>query len=239
MMAPIKTLDVFPKSMMDEWEKNGIYYMKNNRTGQALPQGPEFLSEIKASGVIWNVERVIKETRTRYLLVHGAEDKDVPLEHSETLKAWAEEEGHAVTLRVIEGAGHTFNTVHPFKCRTPELDAAIEILRDGSVGGRKLLRSAKNVTLPVLRPSRRMSPLSLTARANTHITIPPSNRSPGSCRAFRRYITSCRRNSAVASSFSAVRRKSANAASASRWISWDWKMGTICRAKFLTSAMRP
>jgi predicted alpha/beta hydrolase family esterase len=130
MMAPLKTLDVFPKSMMDEWEKTGVYYMKNNRTGQALPQGPEFLSEIKASTTTWNVERAIKETPLRYLLVHGAEDKDVPIEHSEALKQWAEEAEYDVTLRVIQKAGHTFNTSHPFKCKTPELDVAIETIQD-------------------------------------------------------------------------------------------------------------
>lgn len=133
MMAPIKTLDVFPSAMMEEWEQKGVYQMKNKRTGQDLPQGPEFLSEIKASETKWNVEHALAGTPTRYLFIHGSDDKDVPVEHSEALSGWAEHAGHETTLQVIQGAGHTFNTSHPFKCRTPQLDEVIDTIK-GWVG---------------------------------------------------------------------------------------------------------
>lgn len=129
-IAPIRTLDVFPEEMMREWKKTGIYYMKNNRTGQMLPQGAEFLREILESETDWNVEHAIKSTRTAYLMVHGAEDKDVPVEHSESLVRWAKDAGITAELRIVPAAGHTFNTKHPFQGTTTQLDEALRIVRE-------------------------------------------------------------------------------------------------------------
>lgn len=128
LLAPIKTLNVFPKEMIDKWEENGVYYMKNNRTGQELPQGSEFLSEIKKSDSEWNLEDAIRDVGTRYLIVHGKEDKDVPAEHSETLQDWAEDSGNDVKRHLIENAGHTFNTKHPFEGTTPELEQGLGVV---------------------------------------------------------------------------------------------------------------
>lgn len=124
-LAAIKTLDVFPEPMMEEWKQKGTYPMKNNRTKQQLPQGPEFLSEILASEGEWNVEGAFRQAPTNYLFIHGEQDTDVPLAHSSSLHEWARQEGFTSELQIIEGAGHTFNTSHPFACTTPELDKAL------------------------------------------------------------------------------------------------------------------
>ena len=46
--------------MMEEWKQNKVFYKKNNRTKQLLPQGEEFLSEVLKSDTEWDVEKEIK-----------------------------------------------------------------------------------------------------------------------------------------------------------------------------------
>ncbi len=127
-LAPIKTLQVFPDEMIQQWQKTGVYHLKNNRTGQMLPQGPEFLQEILESDTTWNIEGAIKDTPTRFLMVHGAEDEDVPVQHSEALARWAREVGLQVELQIIPGAGHTFNSSHPFQDTSCQLEDVLEIV---------------------------------------------------------------------------------------------------------------
>jgi pimeloyl-ACP methyl ester carboxylesterase len=128
LLAPVKTLDVWPAEMMRDWEKNGVYPMKNNRTNQELPQGSELLAETKQANDEWSVEQAMRDVHSRFLIIHGANDNDVPFEHSESITRWAREAGNEVQLNVVPNAGHTFNTKHPFQGPTPELEEMLRIV---------------------------------------------------------------------------------------------------------------
>lgn len=126
LVSAVKTLDVWPKSMIKEWENKGIYLMKNNRTKQELPQGKEFLEEIRQANNSWNVQTALKEVTTNFLIIHGEKDEAVPVEHSIILNKWNKQYGHKTILKIIPNGTHTYNTKHPFEGASPELEQMIK-----------------------------------------------------------------------------------------------------------------
>ncbi len=125
LVSTIKSLGRWPADMMKEWEQNGVLYVKNNRTKQELPQGAELLSEVKQSKAAWNIEPALKQLDSKILIIHGADDEAVPLEHGESLHKWAKEAGLETQLKIIADTGHTFGTRHPFEGPSTALEQMI------------------------------------------------------------------------------------------------------------------
>ncbi|MEO8110594.1 MAG: alpha/beta fold hydrolase [Ginsengibacter sp.] len=125
LVSTVKQLDFWPKEMMDEWKRDKIFYKRNNRTKQMLPQGEEFLNEILRSDTQWNVESEIKKLLQPLLILHGENDEAIPLEHSLTKYEWAKMNNNSTSLKIIPGATHTFNTKHPFEATSPQLEQMI------------------------------------------------------------------------------------------------------------------
>lgn len=126
LISSIKTLDVWPKSMIEEWEKNGVSYLKNNRTKQDLPQGKEFYQEIKQAHDKWSIHKTLEKVETNFLIIYGEKDEAVPPEHSITLNEWNKQYKHKSDIVAIANATHTFNTKHPFEDASPELNLMID-----------------------------------------------------------------------------------------------------------------
>jgi uncharacterized protein len=112
--------------MVDEWKQNKVYYKKNNRTKQMLPQGQEFLDEVLQSDSKWNVENEIKKLKQPILMLHGENDEAIPEEHGRSLFEWARPANKKSFLKIIPGATHTYNTKHPFEGTTPQLEEMID-----------------------------------------------------------------------------------------------------------------
>lgn len=125
LISTVKTLNVWPKDMIDKWKKDKVYYLKNNRTKQDLPLGYAFLQEILSFETTWNVENKIKEIDTNILIVHGENDEAVPTEHSKILYHWANSSNKKTQLEIIPDATHTYNTKHPFEKSSEQLDELI------------------------------------------------------------------------------------------------------------------
>lgn len=136
LLSTVKQLNFWPGEMMEEWKKNKVFYKKNNRTKQLLPQGEEFLNEILNSDTEWNVEKEIKKLAMPILIVHGDEDEAIPVEHGEKLFEWIKNQNELSSLEVIPGATHTFNTKHPFERPSPQLEKMLQIVASfiGKVG---------------------------------------------------------------------------------------------------------
>ena len=130
LISTTKTLNLWGKEMTDEWTVNKVYYKKNNRTKQDLPQGFEFLQEVLSSETTWNVEREVKSLKQPLLIIHGEKDEAVPVDHSESLFAWTKETNPDSSLNIIPNATHTFNTKHPFEGASAELEALIKATSD-------------------------------------------------------------------------------------------------------------
>lgn len=124
--APVKTLNFWPADVLTEWASAGVYYKRNNRTKQDLPQGFELLQEVLKSETVWNVEQAISELPIPVLIIHGGMDEAVPSEHGESLFARIRNKPGA-RLVIIPGATHTFNTRHPFENSSEELEELIKI----------------------------------------------------------------------------------------------------------------
>ncbi|HIA12672.1 MAG TPA: hypothetical protein EYN69_11475 [Flavobacteriales bacterium] len=128
LVSTMKTLNFYPPAMIQEWEQCKVLLRKNNRTGQELPQGNEFLQEILSSDTSWNVKNALGKIKSKVLLVHGEDDEAIPVLHSKALHQWALEYELHSTLHIIPGATHTYNTKHPFEGPSNEVDELIETL---------------------------------------------------------------------------------------------------------------
>lgn len=119
----LSTLNVRSESVIENWKKNGVWLLRNNRTLQDLPQGEEYLQETLASAGngSWNPEPVVRSLRIPLLILHGNEDESVPVWHSEHLFAWSKDYHPDTRFELIPGATHTLNTKHPFEGATSQL----------------------------------------------------------------------------------------------------------------------
>ncbi|MCF8238679.1 MAG: lysophospholipase [Saprospiraceae bacterium] len=114
LLAPVSCVDFWPAELIERWATTGTITMFNRRTGQDLPHGPEWLSEIQDAATTWNMERAFKRLTCPVTVIHGAEDEAVSPDHGRAIADWVKDSGHSSTLSLIPGAGHTFGTRHPF-----------------------------------------------------------------------------------------------------------------------------
>ena len=126
LISTVKQLNFWPAEMLEEWKQNKVYYKKNNRTKQMLPQGEELLSEVLQSDSKWNVETELKKLRQPILIIHGENDEAVPVEHGHHKYEWIKDTNKKASLKIIPGATHTFNTKHPFEETSPQLEEMID-----------------------------------------------------------------------------------------------------------------
>ena len=127
LVSTVKTLNFWPPEMIKEWAMAGVYYKKNNRTKQELPQGFEFLQEILKCDKGWNVEQAIQSLKLPILIIHGGNDEAVPKEHGQSLFKWIKDSNRNAALKIIPNSTHTFNTKHPFDKTSDELEELIKI----------------------------------------------------------------------------------------------------------------
>jgi hypothetical protein len=125
LVSAVSKLNFWPETTISQWKETGVYPIRNNRTQQELPQGPEFLSEILAADGEWNVEQAVRSLTIPICVLHAADDEAVPLIHGTSLYDWCGKNNPANHFESIAGAGHTFNTRHPFAGPTPELEELI------------------------------------------------------------------------------------------------------------------
>lgn len=126
LVSTVKQLNFWPQEMLEEWKQNKVYYKKNNRTKQMLPQGEEFLNEVLESDSKWNVENEIKKLRQPILIIHGEDDEAIPAEHGQSKYEWIKNKKKNTSLKIISGATHTFNTRHPFEETNLHLEEMID-----------------------------------------------------------------------------------------------------------------
>ncbi|MEO8415676.1 MAG: alpha/beta fold hydrolase [Ginsengibacter sp.] len=125
LVSTVKQLNFWPDDMIAEWKENTIYYKKNNRTKQLLPQGTEFLNEVLQSDARWNVEHEIKKLHQPILIIHGENDEAISVEHGRKLFLWVRSNNKNSLLKIVPAATHTYNTKHPFEGTSPQLEEMI------------------------------------------------------------------------------------------------------------------
>ncbi|CAN5198996.1 hypothetical protein BH09BAC2_BH09BAC2_19390 [soil metagenome] len=123
LVSTVSTIRYWPPEVLQEWSVAGVYYKKNNRTQQELPQGFELLQEIMKSETDWNILNAIKNLKVPILIVHGEKDEALPVSHAEALyHAAKSSDNKNVSMMLLPDATHTFNTKHPFTASSAELE---------------------------------------------------------------------------------------------------------------------
>lgn len=122
----LQRLDIRTAEVMEEWQKNGVYYRMNGRTNQDLPQGPNFLAETLAAQTTWNLNSVLEALKIPVLVVHAKDDESVPFSHGETIFNLVKENNTKNRFLAIENATHTLNTSHTGNRDSEELQVFLE-----------------------------------------------------------------------------------------------------------------
>jgi dienelactone hydrolase len=122
--AAISSVERWPAHQRSSWRAAGRTEIQNTRTGQVLPLYPDVLDDIEHNASALDIVAGAGQIRTPWLLIHGTEDESVGFAEAQLLEAAS---GRPDThLLPIEGAGHTFGAVHPWRSSTPALDAVFD-----------------------------------------------------------------------------------------------------------------
>ena len=106
------------------WRERGRMDVVNTRTGQVLPLYLDVLADLdrnKAGSL--DITGAAGTLEVPWLLIHGTGDTSVGINEAEALAAVARPDRFRLVR--LEGAGHTFGAVHPWKGSTPDLDLAV------------------------------------------------------------------------------------------------------------------
>ncbi len=100
----------FRKETIQQWEKEGVVFAENKRTGQMLPIKKQFYDDFILNKSVLDIPILAKLFDKPLLLIHGDKDESVDISHSEYLY---NEIHHSILIKV-ENANHTFGATHPF-----------------------------------------------------------------------------------------------------------------------------
>lgn len=124
--AAISTVERWPSDgERARWRAAGKLEVLNARTGQVLPLYTDTLDDVErhGSGVL-DIPAAARRVTAPWLILHGTADLTVPISEAEALAAAAPRA--TSRLQRVEGGGHTFGAVHPWRGSTPELDLVMK-----------------------------------------------------------------------------------------------------------------
>jgi dienelactone hydrolase len=119
----IAHVDIFGADVHKQVEENGVGYVVNGRTGQKMPIEKVVLEDIDVNARQYDLLHCVAQLSVPLLIVQGREDFARLVKGAKSLKEHAKQ----ADLYWVEGAGHTFNMVHPHKEDTPEFLEALEV----------------------------------------------------------------------------------------------------------------
>lgn len=99
------------EQVMTQWKLDGIRYEMNGRTKQKMPMLYNIYEDLEKNKTRLDIPFAIKNLRKPFLAIHGDKDETVRVEKAIQMKEWNE----AVTIKIIEGANHTFDGKHPWE----------------------------------------------------------------------------------------------------------------------------
>jgi dienelactone hydrolase len=111
----------FSPAELEEWEKNGVIYIKNVRTGQKMPLFFQLVKDYKANEKRFNVPEAIRGFSKPMLVVHGTRDETVPVEVTNKTKVWLP----SAELFLVKDSDHVFGGTHPWEKDSMPNDARL------------------------------------------------------------------------------------------------------------------
>jgi len=122
--AAISHLHRFTPEEVAGWRAQGQIDILNSRTGQVLPIYTDLLDDVAAhASTSLDIRAAAGRLSAPWLIIHGESDATVPLAEGRALLAAS---GTSAELKVIPGAGHTLEAVHPWQGPTPAFSAGAD-----------------------------------------------------------------------------------------------------------------
>ncbi len=122
--AAIAKADRFSERQKKDWLATGFFEVVNQRTGQVMRMNKSFLEDLNKNIKKLDLIKAAEKLNKEWLILHGDQDLAVPLPEAEML--YEASDKNITELKIIEGAGHTFNTVHPFQESNNKFDYLLE-----------------------------------------------------------------------------------------------------------------
>jgi pimeloyl-ACP methyl ester carboxylesterase len=95
---------------LDQWQKDGVFYVVNGRTKQQMPHYYQFYKDFIDNEKRLTIKRAVTNINVPHLIIHGSGDTAVKIEDAKNLHAWNPKS----ELVIIDNADHVFNTKHPW-----------------------------------------------------------------------------------------------------------------------------
>jgi alpha-beta hydrolase superfamily lysophospholipase len=121
--AAIASTNRWPPEVVADWRQGGYIEIPNARTGQSIPLAIDILHEVEELGETkLNIAAAAANIRAPWLILHGDTDETLPVNEAVRLASLSE---GTSTLRVIQGANHTFGGKHPLVEIAPVLAGVV------------------------------------------------------------------------------------------------------------------
>lgn len=95
---------------LEKWKSEGVYHVKNARTGQELPHYYQWFEDFERNEEKLTIKNVVYGMRKPLLVVHAADDEAVHLSEALRLSRWCP----TADLRLMQEGGHTLGSKHPW-----------------------------------------------------------------------------------------------------------------------------
>lgn len=100
----------WPAEVLAQWQRTGVHYVPNARTGQQLPMYYQIAENFYQNRARLDLPALLPGLRQPLLLIHGDQDETVPLAAVHQLGVGQP----AAEVVVVAGAGHMFGGAHPW-----------------------------------------------------------------------------------------------------------------------------
>ncbi|MDQ0722831.1 pimeloyl-ACP methyl ester carboxylesterase [Paenibacillus sp. W4I10] len=117
----VTNLDLFTAEQKEEMRTHGRSHVVNGRTGQQMPLDMAILEDLDKHSKRYAIIDRLASSTLRVALIQGTEDPQRLRDGSASLVQARPD----IPWHQIPEGNHTFNTVHPFKETTPQLEQAI------------------------------------------------------------------------------------------------------------------
>jgi len=121
--APAR-IGVWPEAYWEAWRRDEAAEVYDFRTKASLHLGPELFHDWERNRARYDTAAALAALAAPLLVVHGSRDALVPLSEAERLASFGR--STSVELRVIEGAGHSFQAGDKIRRTPPPLLDAVE-----------------------------------------------------------------------------------------------------------------
>ncbi|WP_018478455.1 alpha/beta hydrolase family protein [Pontibacter roseus] len=110
-----------------QWEKEGVQWVTNARTGIRMPLYYQIVEDFLANLERLDIPKVIQKMRQPLLILHGEADETLPVKMAHDLHSWKPD----AEMHLLPGADHSFGGKHPYE--QDELPEAARAAADLSI----------------------------------------------------------------------------------------------------------